>query len=160
MNEASKNLLLATIREWTKYTTERDKFTALANELAAVTRKVVQEALNMLKAQNVDVQCDSPETLKILKVPVEIVAVIEAPFPNVKASVMMKCGEAHRAIVINPNMSIAAGGASFAFDALKRGIPDPFWQNAAEFVRDAFLHVARTGGKEQPQPAPPKPPAA
>jgi hypothetical protein len=158
MNEAAKNLLLATIREWTKYTTERDKFTALANELAAVTRKVVQEALAMLKAQNVDVQCDSPEALKILKVPVEIVPVIDAPFPTVKASVSMKCGGAHRTILINPNLTIAAGGAAFAFDALKRGIPDPFWQNAAEFVRDAFLNVARAGGKEQPDPE--KPPAA
>jgi len=159
MNEAAKNLLLATIKEWTKYTTERDKFTALANELASVTRKVVQEALALLKAQHVDVQCDSPDTLKILRVPVEIIPVIEAPFPTVKASVSMKCGGAHRAILINPNLTIGAGGAAFALDALKRGIPDPFWQNAAEFVRDAFLNVARTGGKET-QPAPEQPPAA
>lgn len=152
MNEASKNLLLSTVKEWTKFTTERDKFTTVANELAAITRKVVQEALAVLKAQNVDVECAGPDNLKILQVPVEIVPVIDATFPNVKSLVFMKCGGAHRNIVINPNLTIGAGGAPFPFDQFKRGIPDSFHHNAAEFVRDAFLNVARTGGKEE-QPA-------
>jgi hypothetical protein len=148
MNDASKNLLLATVKEWAKFTAERDKFTAIANDLAALTRKVVQESLAILKAQNVDVECASLDDLKILHVPVEITPVVDATFPNVKSSVSMKCGGAQRNILINPNLTIGAGGAAFPFEQFKRGIPDVFYHNAAEFVRDAFLNVARTGGKE------------
>ena len=35
------------------------------------------------------------------------------------------------------------------FDELKKGIPAAFATNAADFVRDSFLYVARTGGKEE-----------
>ncbi|MEK6650107.1 MAG: hypothetical protein AABY75_03965, partial [Bacteroidota bacterium] len=66
-------------------------------------------------------------------------------FPNVKGSVVLKCGEANRAILINPNMSISAGGVVLTFDQLRKAIPDAFATNAADFVRDAFLFVARSG---------------
>jgi hypothetical protein len=86
--------------------------------------------------------------MKILKMPVHIDPLVEANFPNVKASVMMKCAGASRAIVINPNLTVSAGGNPVPFDTLKKGIPPAFESNAADFVRDAFLHIARTGGKE------------
>ncbi|MBM4159552.1 MAG: hypothetical protein FJ217_00485 [Ignavibacteria bacterium] len=149
MNDATKNILLNTIKEWSKFTTDRDKFTTVAQEVAALARKCVQDSLAFLKTQNVDVQCDSPDALKVLGVDVHVDAVIEATFPNVKASVVMKCGGATRAIVVNPNMTISAGGNPFAYDQLKKGIPPGFETNAADFVRDAFLNVARTGGKAE-----------
>jgi alpha-beta hydrolase superfamily lysophospholipase len=55
---------------------------------------------------------------------------------------------ATRAIVVNQNLTISAGGAPFTYDMFKKGVPDVFTVNAAEFVRDAFLYAARTGGKE------------
>lgn len=149
MNEASKNILLNTIKEWAKFTTDREKFTTITHEVAALARKCVQDSLAFFKTQNVDVECESPDSMKILGVEVHIDALIEATFPNVKASVVMKCGGATRAIVINPNMTISAGGTPFAYDQLKKGVPPGFETNAADFVRDAFLNVARTGGKEQ-----------
>jgi hypothetical protein len=150
MNEASKNILLNTIKEWAKFTTDREKFTAVAQEVAVLARKCVHDSLVFLKAQNVDVECDTAESLKVLGVEVQVDPVVEANFPNVKSSVVMKCGGATRAIVINPNLTISAGGTPFAHDQLKKGIPPGFETNAADFVRDAFLNVARTGGKEQP----------
>jgi hypothetical protein len=87
--------------------------------------------------------------MKIMKIPVHVDPVIEANFPNIKASVMMKCAGAARAIIINPNMTISAGGSPVPFETLKKGITPAFESNAADFVRDAFLFVARTGGKEQ-----------
>ena len=38
---------------------------------------------------------------------------------------------------------------AISFDELKKGIPAAFATNAADFVRDSFLYVARTGGKEE-----------
>ncbi len=46
-------------------------------------------------------------------------------------------------------MSISAGGTVLTFDQLKKGIPESFYANAADFVRDSFLFVARSGGKEE-----------
>ncbi|HWP82204.1 MAG TPA: hypothetical protein VNN76_06080 [Bacteroidota bacterium] len=149
MTEPTKAVLLNTVKEWTKFTTERDKLTAVANEVAQFARKAIQECLMVMKAQNVDVQCDSPDAMKILGVNVVAEPMVEAAFPNVKASVILKCAGATRAIVINPNLSISAGGTPILLDQLKKAVPEPFILNAAEFVRDAFLNVARTGGKEQ-----------
>lgn len=158
MNEASKQILLTTVKEWMKFSAERDKLTTAAQEVAAITAKVLQEALAVLKEQQLKVECDSPMQLKIMGVPVVVEPVIEETFPTVKASVLMSCGEAHRTILINSNLAIAAGGNPFPFDHFKKGIPDSFSRNAAEFARDAFLHVARTGGKS-PQKEEPPPPA-
>ncbi|MBI3110069.1 MAG: hypothetical protein HYZ01_00715 [Ignavibacteriales bacterium] len=148
MNEASKNLLMTTVKEWAKFTGDREKLGAIAGEVAALTRKCVQESLALLKTQNIEVDAESPEAMKVLGVPVHIDPVIDATFPNVKVSVVLKCGGATRTILINPNLSISAGGAMVTYDQLKKGIPPPFETNAAEFVKDAFLYVARTGGKE------------
>lgn len=148
MNEASKKILTATVQEWAKFATERDKMAGVANEVAALARKVIQESLAFLKAQNIDVECDTPEDLKMMKVPIHVDPVVEANFPTVKTSVVLKCGSATRAILVNPNMTISAGGQVVAYDQLKKAIPDAFATNGADFVRDAFLYVARTGGKE------------
>jgi hypothetical protein len=149
MTEGSKAILMNTLKEWTKFTTERDKFTTVANDVAEIARRCVFDAVAFLKTQNVDVDADSPETMKIMKVPIHVEAVIEAAFPNVKASVQMKCSGAARMIVINPNLTISAGGTPVTYDALKKAVPQTFESNAADFVRDAFLYMARIGGKEQ-----------
>ena len=148
MNEASKTILMNTVKEWAKFTGDRDKFAAVADEVAAITRKCIQESLALLKTQNVDVESETPEDMKILKVPIHVSPVVDAVFPNVKVSVLMKCGGATRSIVINPNLTISAGGQPVTYDQLKKGVPPAFETNAADFVRDAFLNVARTGGKE------------
>ena len=122
----------------------------MANEIAVITRKVILEQLQFLKSQNLDVQADSVESMKALGVPVLVQPVIEATFPNVKANVLLKCAGAARMIVINPNLSISAGGNPITFEQLQRMVPESFAANAAEFVRDAYLNVARTGGKENP----------
>jgi hypothetical protein len=149
MNEASKAILFNTVKEWTKFTADRDKYLLIASEVADLARRCVQESLAFMKAQSIDVEADSWEEMRIMKVPVHIDPVVDANFPNIKASVMMKCGGAARAIIINPNMTISAGGSPVPFETLKKGIPPAFESNAADFVRDAFLFVARTGGKEQ-----------
>ncbi len=148
MTEASKNILVNTVKERAKFTAERDKYTTVATEVADLARKCVFESVAFMKTQNVDAEADSPETMKIMKNAVHVDAVIEANFPNVKSSVLMKCAGAQRVIVINPNLTISAGGTPVAYDALKKGIPQSFESNAADFVRDAFLYIARTGGKE------------
>jgi hypothetical protein len=84
-----------------------------------------------------------------MKVPVEVVPLVEGHFPTLKASVILRCGEAHRTILIDLNLNINAGGTSFPFENFKKGIPESFTMNAVEFVKDAFLFVARTGGKPQ-----------
>ncbi|HTY35946.1 MAG TPA: hypothetical protein VMH23_02490 [Bacteroidota bacterium] len=149
MNEASKNILVNTIKEWSKFTTERDKFSTVAHDVADAARRCVFESVAFLKTQNIDADAESPEKMTIMKIPIHVDPVIEANFPNVKASVMMKCAGASRVIVINPNFTISAGGTPVGYDALKKGIPASFEANAADFVRDAFLYIARTGGKEQ-----------
>jgi hypothetical protein len=148
MTEAAKTILANTVKEWSKFTTDREKYSAVAQEIAAITRKCVHESLQFMKSQNIDVECDSPDNLKMLGVPVAIDPVVDATFPNVKVSVVMKCGGATRTIVINPNLSISAGGQLVTYDQLKKAIPPAFESNAADFVRDAFLNVARTAGKE------------
>jgi len=149
MTEASKAILVNTLKEWTKFTGERDKFTAVAHDVAELAKKCVFDSLLFLKSQNVDVEADAIETMKIMKEPIHVDPVIEANFPNVKASVMMKCSGASRMIVINPNLTISAGGTPVTFDALKKAVPQAFEANAADFVRDAFLYIARASGKEQ-----------
>ncbi|MBM4169399.1 MAG: hypothetical protein FJ215_09610 [Ignavibacteria bacterium] len=145
MNEAGKTILLNTVKEWTKFEAEREKLTLIAKELSAITAKVVRDALSVMKSQKVDVECESDESMKILGVPVEVREVIEATFPTVKASVIIKCAGAQRSILINPNLSISTGAQPVPYEQFKRGIPDAFMTNAAEFVRDAFLYVARGG---------------
>jgi vesicle coat complex subunit len=150
MTEATKAILVNTLKEWAKFTGERDKFTAVAHDVAELAKKCVFESLTFLKTQNVDVEADSIETMKIMKMPVHIEGVIEATFPNVKASVTMKCAGSARVIVINQNLTISAGGTPVTFDVLKKAVPQAFEANAADFVRDAYLYIARMGGKEQP----------
>ncbi len=149
MNEATKTLLMNTVKEWGKYVSEREKITMIAYDVAQLSRRVIQECLAFMKAQRVEVECDTLENLKVLGVPIQVNPTIEAAFPAVKATVVLKCGGATRAIVVNPNYTISAGGTPIAYEQLKKGIPDLFAANAAEFVRDAFLNVARTGGKEE-----------
>jgi hypothetical protein len=149
LSEASKTILTNTLKEWTKFAAERERLTLAANELCNLARKVVQECLAFVKAQNIDVLCDSPDAMKIMGVAVHIDPVIDATFPNVKASVVLKCAGSTRAILVNPNLTVSAGGVVMTFDQLKKGIPDPFMANAADFVRDSFLYVARMGGKEE-----------
>jgi len=149
LTDASKTILMHTLKEWSKFATERERLTLASNELTVITRKVVQECLAFLKSQNLDVLCDSPDDMKILGKAVKIDPVIEETFPNVKASVVLKCASSTRAIILNSNMTISAGGAVVPFDQFKKGIPLAFATNAAEFVSDSFLSVARTGGKEE-----------
>ncbi len=150
ISDATKALLVNTVKEWNKFTAEQAKFTQVANEIAVITRKVILEQLQFLKTQNLEVQAESVESMKALGVPILVQPVIEATFPNVKASVLLKCAGAARMIVINPNLSISAGGNPITFEQLQRIVPESYAANAAEFVRDAYLNVARTGGKENP----------
>ena len=147
MNPASKALLDTTIKEWAKFTAERDKMQAAAKEVANTARHLIHENLSYFKTQGINVECDSQESMKVLGMAIGAEPVVEATFPNVKASVVLKCGEAARSILINPNMTISAGGVAITFDQLRKAIPDPFSTNAADFVRDAFLYVARLGTK-------------
>ena len=150
ISDATRTLLVNTVKEWNKFTAEQAKFTQMANEIAVITRKVILEQLQFLKAQNLEVQAESVDSMKALGVPILVQPVIEATFPNVKASVLLKCAGAARMVVINPNLSISAGGTPITFDQLQRMVPESFAANAAEFVRDAYLNVARSGGKENP----------
>lgn len=148
MNEASKNLLMNAVKEWNKFAAERDKMRTVAMEVAAIAQRVVMESVAFLKSQNIEVQADSPTTMRIMGHPVVIEPVVEANFPTVKTRVTMSCSGATRAIVINPNLSISAGGNPFMYDQLKKGIPESFVTNAAEFVADAFLFIARNMGQK------------
>ncbi len=149
MNEASKTLLINAVKEWTKFVTERERMRGIATEVSAITQRVVLESLTFLKAQNVDIECQDIETMKVMGHPVVVEPVIEAVFPSVKAKVTMTCSGANRSIVINPNASISAGGNPFMFDQFKKGVPDSFVTNAAEFVSDAFLFIARNQTPEE-----------
>ena len=149
MAQAAKEILLSTITEWSKFATERDKMRKIANDVAMVTRTIIKDDLAVFKSKQIDVVCENSEDLKVLGVIINVDPVVEETFPTVKASVALKCGGASRYILINPNTSISAGGPPFMFEELKRGVPETFLTNAAEFVRDAFLNVARTGGVEK-----------
>jgi hypothetical protein len=143
-----KLILSSTIKEWAKFSVEKEKFTQAANEVAEITKKVVHDCLLYLKTNNIDIQCESVDAMKIFGAHVHIDPVVDAIFPNVKASVVLKCSGSTRAILINQNMTISVGGMVVTFDELKKAIPAAFATNAADFVRDSFLYVARTGGKE------------
>jgi hypothetical protein len=150
MTDAAKAILTNTIKEWTRFTAERDKVSSVAHDVADLARKCVFESVTFLKTQNIEAEAESAETMKIMKMPVQIEPVIEANFPTIKASVIMKCSGAQRMILINPNFTISAGGTIFQYEAFKKAIPAAFEANAADFVRDAFLYIARMGGgKEQ-----------
>jgi hypothetical protein len=150
ISEPTKAILAGTVREWNKFKTEQIKLSLIANGIASIASKVILEQLQFLKAQGLDVQCESVEAMKVLNIPIVVLPVIEAVFPNCKGSVLLRCAGAARMIVINPNLTISAGGNPVAFEALQRIVPESFAANAAEFVRDAFLNVARSGGKESP----------
>ncbi len=156
MNEASKALLTNAVKEWNKFAAERDKMRTIAMEVAAIAQRVVLESVSFLKAQNIDVHADGPTAMKIMGHPVVIEPLVEANFPTVKTRVNMTCSGATRSIIINPNLSISAGGNPFMYDQFKKGIPESFVTNAAEFVSDSFLFIARNQGQEQ-KPAEPKP---
>jgi hypothetical protein len=149
LTDSTKSILTNTIKEWTRFSVERERLTLVANEVAVITRKVVQECIAFLKAQSIDVECESIDDMKIMGVKVHIDPVIDATFPNVKASVVLKCSGSTRAVVVNQNMTISAGGMVVTFDEFKKGIPAAFASNAADFIRDSFLYIARTGGKEE-----------
>lgn len=145
MNAASKNLLDSTIKEWAKFAADRDRMAGAAAEVATLAKKVIQESLAYLKTQNLEVECDNPDAMKVLGGIIHVDPIVDAVFPNVKASVVLKCGEANRSILINANGSVSAGGVVMTFDQLRKAVPDAFQTNAADFVRDAFLFVARSG---------------
>ena len=145
MAQAAKEILFSTITEWSKFATERDKMRKIASDVVMVTRTIIKDHLSVFKAKQIDVECENSEDLKVLGVPIEVEPIIEETYPTVKARVALRCGGASRFILINPNTSISAGGPPFMFDELKRGVPDSFVVNAAEFVLDGFLNVARTG---------------
>jgi hypothetical protein len=149
MAQGARDILLSTIAEWSKFATERDKMRKIANDVAMVTRTIIKDDLAVFKSKQIDVECENSENLKVLGVQINVDPVVDETFPTVKASVALKCGGASRYILINPNTSISAGGPPFMFEELKRGVPETFLTNAAEFVRDAFLNVARTGGVEK-----------
>jgi hypothetical protein len=148
ISETTKAILAGTVKEWNKYKTEQIKLSLVANDIAAITSKVILEQLQFLKAQNIEVQCDTVDTMGVLNVPIVVQPIIEAVFPTSKASVLLKCSGAARMIIINPNLSISAGGTPITYEQLQRMVPESYASNAAEFVRDAFLNVARAGGKE------------
>jgi hypothetical protein len=148
ISETTKAILAGTVKEWNKFKTEQIKLSLVANDIAAITSRVILEQLQFLKAQNIEVLCENVETMAVLNVPIVVQPLIEAVFPTSKASVILKCAGAGRMIVINPNLSISAGGTPITYEQLQRGVPESFTSNAAEFVRDAFLNVARAGGKE------------
>jgi uncharacterized protein with NRDE domain len=149
LTDSSKTLLLNALKEWSKFSTERERLTQIANEVAIAAKMTVQECMAFLKSQNLDVQCDSVDDMKMMSIPMRVDPLIEGNFPNTRASVVLKCAGSSRSIVINPNLSISAGGMVISYDQLKKGIPPAFVTNAAEFVCDSFLYVARTGGKEE-----------
>jgi len=148
ISETTKAILAGTVKEWNKFKTEQIKLSLVANDIAAITSRVILEQLQFLKAQNLEVQCDSLDTMGVLSVPIVVQPIIEAVFPNSKASVLLKCSGAARMIIINTNLSISAGGTPITYEQLQRGVPESFASNAAEFVCDAFLNVARSGGKD------------
>ena len=110
ISEATKTILAGTVREWNKFKTEQIKLSLVANDIAAITSRVILEQLQYLKAQSIEVQCDSVDNMGVLNVPIVVQPIIEAVFPNSKASVLLKCAGAARMIIINPNLSIYAGG--------------------------------------------------
>lgn len=145
MNAGSKALLDSTVKDWNTFAALRDKMGAAAAEVAGIVKKLIQENLAYLKTQNIDVECDNPDAMKVLGGVIRVEPVVDAAFPNVKASVVLKCGEANRAVLLLPNGTVSAGGVAMSFDQLRKAVPDAFATNAADFVRDAFLFVARTG---------------
>lgn len=147
MNEPAKAVLTALAKSWGKFTADQTKLQTASQEVAALAAKTIQTALSFLKEQHLDVECTNPAAMSIMKVPVEVVPLVEGHFPALKASVILRCGEAHRTILVDLNLNVNAGGTSFPFEHFKKGIPDPFTMNAVEFVKDAFLYVARIGGK-------------
>ena len=148
ISENSKNMLMGTVKEWNKFVADKSKLDAVVNEVAFYTKIVIAEQLQFLKTQNVEIEAESTDSMSILGVPIQVIPIVEATYPNVKGSVQLKCGGAMRTIIINPNMSISAGGTPLLLDQLRKSVPDSFAVNAAEFLRDGFLNVARTGGKE------------
>ena len=146
MAQAAREILQATITEWMKFAAERDKMRKIANDVAMVTRTIIKDHLTFFKTKQIDVECENSEDLKVLGTKISVDPIVEETFPTVKASVALKCGGASRFIIINVNATISAGGPPFMFEELKKGVPETFINNAAEFVRDAFLNVARTGG--------------
>jgi len=148
LTESMKLILTSAIKDWMKFAVERERLTLASNELAVITRRVIQECILFLKTNNIDVQCESPDAMKILGVDVHVDPLIEANFPVVKASVVLKCAGATRSILVNSNMTISAGGNVVSFDELKRSIPASFATNAADFIKDSFLYVARSGKEE------------
>ena len=124
ISESTKAILAGTVKEWNKYKTEQIKLSLVANDIAAITSRIILEQLQYLKVQNIDVQCDSVETMGVLNVPIAVQPIIEAVFPNSKASVLLKCAGAARMIIINPNLSISAGGTPITYDSCSGECPN------------------------------------
>ena len=152
ISEATKTILASTVKEWNKFKTEQIKLSLVRNEGAAIAGKVILEQLQFLKTQSIDVQCDSVESMKVLGVPIIVQPVIEAVFPNTKGKrsfEMCRCCANDRHST-RTSVFLPAGTRSRC-EQLQRMVPESFAANAAEFVRDAFLNVARTGEKKIPQ---------
>lgn len=143
MNEAAKNLLGTTVREWNKFIAEKDKMEKASHQVAEIVTRVILEHLAFLKTQHVDANADSPGTMALMGSPVQVVPDIEATYPNVKTMIHLKCAGATRSIIVNPNLTVSAGGVPFTLDQLSKAVPDQFAVNAAEFIRDAFLNAAK-----------------
>ena len=50
ISEATKAILAGTVKEWNKYKTEQIKLSLVANDIAAITSKVILEQLQFLNA--------------------------------------------------------------------------------------------------------------
>ena len=151
MNEPAKGVLATTVRGWNRFVAEREKMEKAAHQVAEIVNKVIAEHLAYLKAQNINT---SSEAMTLMGSPVEVVPDVEATYPTVKTMVHLRCAGATRSIIVNPNLSVSAGGVPIAIDQLTIGIPDQFAVNAAEFLRDAFLNAAKAATTKENLPEP------
>ena len=156
MNEASKNVLATSAREWNKFVAEKEKMEKAAHQVAEIVTKIIIEDLAFLKTQNIGTNSDSPDTMALMGSPVQVIPEVDATYPSVKAMVHLRCAGAARSIVVNPNLSVSAGGVPFTLDQLSKGIPEKFAINAAEFLKDAFLSAAKAETSKGQTPHQPK----
>ena len=156
MYESAKNLLATTVRDWNKFIAEREKMEKASRQVAEVTTTVIMELLAFLKAQHIDANSDSADAMTLMGSPVQVVPEVEASYPIVKTMIHLRCAAAARSIVVNPNMTVSAGGVAIPLDQLSKAVPVQFTANAAQFLQDAFLGAAKaatSATKESSAPA-------
>jgi hypothetical protein len=151
MNEATKVLLGNAVRDWNKFLAERDRLTYVTREVASFAGKVLLEQLQYLKSLNVAVEAEDFSSLKLMGVPVYLTPSLEAVFPDVKASVVLRCGTVERSLTLSGSSAITLGTSTYTLDQIRKAIPESFMANIAEFVHDAFLDIVR-GGTQAPIP--------